>query len=69
MQLTLVFETLYKSVTSGEETYDVLEANSAPDYKEKLEAELKRDARIRDVADRRGCASAAPRKLEKITGG
>lgn len=36
-----VFETLYKSVISGEETYDVLEANSAPDYKEKLEAELK----------------------------
>ena len=35
-----VFETLYKSVTSGEETYDVLEANSAPDYKEKLDAEL-----------------------------
>jgi ketol-acid reductoisomerase len=35
-----VFETLYKSVISGEETYDVLEANSAPDYREKLDAEL-----------------------------
>jgi ketol-acid reductoisomerase len=35
-----VFATLYKSVISGEETYDVLEANSAPDYKERLEAEL-----------------------------
>jgi len=36
-----VFDTLYKSVTSGEETFVVLEANSAPDYKEKLEVELK----------------------------
>jgi ketol-acid reductoisomerase len=35
-----IFETLYKSVISGEETFDVLEANSAPDYKEKLEVEL-----------------------------
>jgi len=35
-----VFETLYKSVISGEETYDVLEANSAPDDSEKLDAEL-----------------------------
>jgi ketol-acid reductoisomerase len=35
-----VFETLYQSVVSGEETRIVLEANSAPDYKEKLTAEL-----------------------------
>lgn len=38
--VTPVFETLYKSVTSGEETRIVLEANSAPDYREKLEKEL-----------------------------
>ncbi len=36
-----VFERLYQSVVSGEETRIVLEANSAPDYKEKLEAELR----------------------------
>ena len=35
-----IFETLYQSVVSGEETSEVLEANSAPDYKEKLEVEL-----------------------------
>jgi len=36
-----VFEALYESVLSGEETRIVLEANSAPDYKEKLEDELR----------------------------
>src|SRR5512138_174380 len=36
-----VFEKLYQSVRSGEETRIVLEANSAPDYREKLSAELK----------------------------
>jgi ketol-acid reductoisomerase len=36
-----VYDELYASVTSGEQTCLVLEANSAPDYKEKLEAELK----------------------------
>jgi ketol-acid reductoisomerase len=36
-----VFETLYQSVISGEETRIVLAANSAADYKEKLAAELK----------------------------
>jgi ketol-acid reductoisomerase len=35
-----VFETLYESVASGKETQRVLEANSAPDYKEKLTTEL-----------------------------
>jgi ketol-acid reductoisomerase len=40
-----VFEDLYKSVTNGEETRVVLKANSAPDYREKLEAEL---GQIRD---------------------
>ena len=35
-----VFEELYQSVVSGEEARIVLKANSAPDYKEKLEAEL-----------------------------
>ncbi len=35
-----VFETLYQSVVSGEETYDVLESTSTPDYREKLDAEL-----------------------------
>jgi len=36
-----VFDRLYKSVVSGEETRIVLEANSAPDYLEKLSAELR----------------------------
>lgn len=35
-----VFEELYESVVSGEETRIVLEANSSPDYRERLEAEL-----------------------------
>lgn len=36
-----VFEKLYKSVMDGEETRIVLDVNSAPDYQEKLDAELK----------------------------
>jgi ketol-acid reductoisomerase len=36
-----VFEKLYASVAMGEETRIVLAANSAPDYREKLEVELK----------------------------
>jgi ketol-acid reductoisomerase len=35
-----VFEELYKSVVNGEETRIVLDANSAPDYAEKLTKEL-----------------------------
>jgi ketol-acid reductoisomerase len=36
-----VFDDLYGSVVSGEETRIVLAANSAPDYKEKLDEELR----------------------------
>ncbi len=36
-----VFEQLYESVKSGEETRRTLESNSQPDYREKLERELK----------------------------
>lgn len=36
-----VFTRLYQSVVAGEETRIVLAANSAPDYKQKLEAELR----------------------------
>jgi len=36
-----VFKELYESVQSGKETAIVLEVNSAPDYQEKLDAELK----------------------------
>ena len=36
-----VFEQLYTSVVSGEETRRTLECNSAPDYRERLDAELK----------------------------
>src|SRR5262249_485370 len=36
-----VFEKLYQSVASGEETRRVLEANSRPDYRQQLEKELK----------------------------
>jgi ketol-acid reductoisomerase len=35
-----VFDELYESVVRGEETRIVLEANSAADYREKLEREL-----------------------------
>ncbi len=35
-----VFEDLYESVKSGKETARVLDVNSAPDYREKLNAEL-----------------------------
>ena len=35
-----VFDDLYESVKSGKETQISLEANSAPDYREKLEVEL-----------------------------
>ncbi len=37
-----VFDRLYESVANGEQTEIVLRVNSAPDYKEKLDAELKR---------------------------
>jgi ketol-acid reductoisomerase len=36
-----VFDDLYASVVAGDETAIVLEANSAPDYKERLEEELR----------------------------
>ena len=38
--VTPVFEDLYEKVTSGKETQRVLEANSATDYREKLDKEL-----------------------------
>ena len=37
-----VFEELYRKVVSGDETKRVLEANGAPDYREKLGEELKK---------------------------
>ena len=36
-----VFDELYESVVSGKETHRTLECNSAPDYREKLNQELK----------------------------
>jgi ketol-acid reductoisomerase len=36
-----VFESLYQSVATGEETRRTLEANSKPDYRQQLEKELK----------------------------
>jgi ketol-acid reductoisomerase len=36
-----VFDELYESVAAGEQTRIVLEANSAPDYREKLDEELR----------------------------
>ncbi len=36
-----VFEELYESVASGEEAQKSIDSNSQPDYREKLEAELK----------------------------
>ena len=40
MAVEPVFERLYQRVADGQETQIVLDANSAPDYREKLEAEL-----------------------------
>ena len=37
-----VFSELYQSVVSGHETAIVLEKNSDPEYREKMDAELKR---------------------------
>lgn len=53
-----VFEELYERVKSGKETKRVLETNSAPDYREKLDVELKQ---IRDSEMWR--AGAAVRSL------
>jgi len=53
-----LFDELYESVVSGVETRRVLEANSAPDYREKLDREL---AAIRDSEMWR--AGAAVRSL------
>ena len=36
-----VFEDLYDNVASGEEAQRSIDSNSQPDYREKLEAELK----------------------------
>jgi ketol-acid reductoisomerase len=46
--VTPVFDDLYESVVTGEETRLVLNANSSPDYKDRLEVELKamREAEI-----------------------
>jgi ketol-acid reductoisomerase len=56
--VTPVFEDLYKSVVGGKETEIVMKANSAPDYKERLQEELNE---IRDSEMWR--AGAAVRKL------
>lgn len=40
-QVAPLFEELYQSVVAGEETRIVLEANSSPDYQEKLDVELR----------------------------
>ena len=44
----------------------MLEANSAPDYQEKLEAELKEMREFGNVAGRRGGPLAAAGELEEI---
>jgi len=59
-----VFDELYASVASGEQTRIVLEANSAPDYREKLEEELRE---IRESEMWR--AGAAVRSLRPETWG
>jgi ketol-acid reductoisomerase len=56
--VTPVFEELYQKVASGDEARVVIEANSRPDYKERLDAELKE---LRDLELWQ--AGAAVRKL------
>jgi ketol-acid reductoisomerase len=58
-----VFQELYQSVVSGEETRIVLEANSSPDYREKLAEEL-RTMRESEMWS----AGAAVRSLRPRTG-
>jgi ketol-acid reductoisomerase len=57
-----VFDALYARVVSGEETAIVLEANSAPDYRERLEREL---AAIRDSEMWRAGAAVRALRPEK----
>ena len=54
-----VFDTLYKSVVTGVETGIVLEENSDPNYREKLDAELKTMREFGNVAGRCGGTIAA----------
>jgi len=61
-----VFDELYQSVAMGEETRIVLKANSAPDYREKLDVELREMRRIGDVASGRGRAFVAPENWKRV---
>jgi hypothetical protein len=56
---------LYQSVVTGKKTRMVLEANSAPDYREKLEEDCVSHARIGNVAGRRGRAVVEAGELVK----
>jgi ketol-acid reductoisomerase len=71
-----VFDRLYKSVASGKETAIVLKANSAPDYKRKLDKELaemrnsemwQAGAAVRSLRPERALAGA-PKKSSKKAG-
>ena len=61
-----VFEDLYQRVKDGEETRIVLEANSRPDYAEKLQAELDE---IKNSEMWRAGAAVRSLRPEKIGGG
>ncbi len=55
-----VFEELYGEVAAGNEAQRSIDLNSKPDYREKTQRRAARDARKRDVADRRRGAQTPP---------
>jgi ketol-acid reductoisomerase len=62
------FEQLYQSVASGEETRRTLECNSAPDYRVKLEAELKEIAQSEMWEAGKVVRSLRPERMLKSKG-
>jgi ketol-acid reductoisomerase len=62
------FEKLYQSVASGEETRRTLECNSRPDYREKLEVELKEVAASEMWEAGKVVRSLRPERMSKSKG-
>jgi len=62
------FEKLYQSVASGEETRRTLECNSAPDYRAKLEVELKEVAASEMWEAGKVVRSLRPERMSKAKG-
>lgn len=63
-----VFEQLYQSVATGEETRRVLDVNSKPDYREQLEKELKEVAASEMWVAGQVVRSLRPERMSKSKG-